>query len=151
MDYQVLDTACTAVQTRLVVIKGAGERSLIGLTEIQIREALLLFSVYQPLQFIAVCMARVSVAALLLRILGISAWRRWLCIASTFIVAVVFSIVTFVQCSPTSFFWDANEIGSCWNPAIWRAIAISASGTFAHDTCIIRVVRTDQRQVGMLS
>ena len=57
----------------------------------------------------AVCMARVSVAALLLRIVGFIASHRWVlyfCIASTFVVASVFTVVTFPQCSPISVLWD---------------------------------------------
>ena len=75
----------------------------------------------------AVCMARVSVATLLLRIVGFSIWRRRVlygCIASTFVIGSVFSIATFLQCSPPRALWTFTVPFHCWGPAARLSIQI---------------------------
>ena len=81
----------------------------------------------------AVCIARVSVATLLLRIIGFSAWRRWTlyaCIASTFLIGSVYSITTFLQCDPISVYWNFSQDHKCWDVRVESGFAIGTSGEF---------------------
>ena len=93
--------------------------------------AVLLFYIVSPLQTMAVCMAKVSVALLLLRIVGFSTWRRWTlygCIVLSFIIGVTLSITIFLQCSPPRALWNDTVPARCWSTVAKQSILILGSG-----------------------
>ena len=79
--------------------------------------------VSQPPVIIALATGKISVAFLILRILGPGS-TRWLRNVLYFIMwsSIGFSglavIIQFVQCSPVQKLWDTNLEGHCWNPLV---------------------------------
>ena len=82
----------------------------------------------------AVCLARVSVAAFLLSIVGISVWRRYFlysCIASTFVLGALLSMTVFLQCTPIRASWDVTIPHHCWDPQIWQSLAVATASEYS--------------------
>ena len=85
----------------------------------------------------AVAIGRVSVAVLLLRIIGPSTWRKrflYFSVVSTLLLSSVYSIVSWVQCKPVEAFWDRTVPGGrCLAIIVSQALAVATSGTCLTD------------------
>ena len=74
---------------------------------------------------LATCVARISIAILLLRLFGSKKMLRWylyIITALQTVIGVLLVIVMFVQCRPLTALWGATA-GSCWSPAVEQDIA----------------------------
>ena len=107
--------------------------------DVSLRQVALLLKLYivlQPISTMAVAVARVSVAVLMLRLLGPSIWRKrflYFIIVSTLLLGSIYSILVFFQCSPISSFWEFGVRGYC-SYGFQEAVVILASVTSG--TCI---------------
>lgn len=88
-----------------------------------------------PLGIMALVTAKISVAFLILRLIGPSTvWRKWslyVSIVLNFVIAVLACILTFVQCNPPRALWEApSQVpgAKCWNPKHQADYAIFTSG-----------------------
>ena len=76
----------------------------------------------------ALCFAKISVAALLLRLIGPNTkWRKWFLYAVSilsFIFSVVTSIITFTQCDPPRALWEKVPGSHCANPHIQTNLSV---------------------------
>ena len=95
-----------------------------------------LFYICQPFAIMCIATGRMSVGALLLKILGISYWRKrfvWFTIVSTFLVSMLNSILLFVACTPAEGLWNILITANCWDPTIMTNVTIftSSKSTFA--------------------
>ncbi|KAL8787321.1 MAG: hypothetical protein Q9195_007816 [Heterodermia aff. obscurata] len=88
----------------------------------------------QPIATIAQGLSKISVAFLLLRILGnvILPWRKvllWLVIIITAILSIIQSFLTFYQCKNPEALWNpvVAKTTSCWNPIVQTNFAIFTS------------------------
>ena len=130
---QVLYIATTIALTFNVTHGGA--RHLYYLTQSEIEYAIKITWIENPLGIMAVATAKMSVAFLILRLLGPSTvWRKWslyVSIILTFIIGVLACILTFVQCNPPRALWEApSQVpgAKCWNPKHQADYAIFSSG-----------------------
>ena len=79
---------------------------------------------------LALTMARISIAAFLLRLFAARKWLKWFLIVMTIIntiFAIVPLVMIFSQCSPVNALWNP-PIGHCWDPKIQRDFAVVSSG-----------------------
>ena len=93
-------------------------------------EVLKLYYVVQPLAIMAVAVSRISVALLVLRIVGLSAWRRrflWFTIISTLVITVAVCILIFCPCKPVEGLWNPFIQSNCWDPRIVTDLTIFSS------------------------
>ncbi|KAI9846899.1 MAG: hypothetical protein M1837_003511 [Sclerophora amabilis] len=75
----------------------------------------------QPFNAMAQCFGRMSFALFLVRVMGITALRRWILysiICGQFAVNIVFSGLTLAACRPINRYWDPTVSGSCWSPLV---------------------------------
>lgn len=76
----------------------------------------------QPFEIMAIGTGKVSVALLLLRVLGpknrYKKWFLWFLIASTLTVCAIGIIFTFAQCQPVARLWNPTVEGHCLDPSI---------------------------------
>ena len=125
--FQVLDTACAAIQTVIVKEVGLHLGDVVDASEVsKYVRTLKLWTIVQPFQVLAVITGRVSIAILLLRIVGFKAWQRYLvyaCIGSTVISGLLFVIATSTQCDVV-----LQYTQQCLSEDIWYYIAIAVSG-----------------------
>lgn len=90
----------------------------------------------QPFGIVAVGMGKISVAFILLRILGnTSLWHRlslWITIALTFIFTVLTAIFTFTQCNPPAALWtpELRPTAHCWEPSVQANFSIFSSSEY---------------------
>ena len=78
--------------------------------------AIMYFYILQPISSMAVTIGRISVAILLLRLVGRSTWTKILLhssIISTLLLSVLYSIVIFFNCKPVAAAWTPHMPGSC--------------------------------------
>ena len=84
--------------------------------------ALKLNWISQPFEIMAIGTGKVSVALLLLRVLGpknrYKKWFLWFLIASTLTVCAIGIIFTFAQCQPVARLWNPTVEGHCLDPMI---------------------------------
>lgn len=91
-----------------------------------------------PFSTMSACFGKVSIALLLMRILG----NRnkgytiflWVLIALLIIINVLLSIITFAQCTPVTYLWDqlnpmAGYKGTCWDPNVQKYYGYFQGGT----------------------
>ncbi|MCJ1328445.1 hypothetical protein MMC10_005122 [Thelotrema lepadinum] len=75
----------------------------------------------QPFAIMSLGLGKISVAFLMLRLIGgfVKARRifLWIIIILTFIFSVVCCVLTFVQCTPTRALWEPVPGAVCWDPA----------------------------------
>ena len=89
-----------------------------------------LFYICQPFAIMCIATGRMSVGALLLKILGISYWRKrfvWFTIVSTFLVSMLNSILLFAACKPVEGLWNILITANCWDPTIMTNVTIFTS------------------------
>lgn len=102
-----------------------GTRHLIYLTDpSHLTYVLKLEYIAQPFGIVAVGTGKISVAFLILRILGQTGkWRQrflWCLIVITLIFTSTNAIFNFTQCSPAAALWDLSlrPTASCWDPTV---------------------------------
>ncbi|KAI9882289.1 MAG: hypothetical protein M1823_005967 [Watsoniomyces obsoletus] len=118
----------STILTTVIAAKG-GFRHLYYLDPNEIPLLLKLNWIAQPIAIFAFATSKMSIAILILRVMGTSLWRRWLLyfvIFSSFVVAAVGSVLTFVQCKPSRALWTPSLAGTakCWNPAVQTRYAV---------------------------
>lgn len=95
----------------------------------------------QPFAIIAIGLAKVSVALLLLRLIGPKPrWPRhflYFTMISSMIISIIAIIVTFVQCSPSKALWEPTISHHCWNPHIQLRLAIFNASRFTFQVYIV--------------
>jgi len=90
----------------------------------------------QPWGIFGFAVGKVSVALLMLRIIGPNTvWRKWILwgtMVSVIIINAVGCILTFVQCDPPRALWNPQLVASgqakCWNPKVQSNYALFLSG-----------------------
>ena len=113
-----------------------GLRHLYSLTPAEVSRALRFNWLTQPFVVMGFVFGKISVALLLLRIIGPNTvWRKWILyflMVTAFIFNLLQTIFTFEQCTPTRALWEPVllETGEahCWNPAIYSDFGIFTSG-----------------------
>ncbi|KAK0511295.1 hypothetical protein JMJ35_005868 [Cladonia borealis] len=115
-----------------------GARHLYYLTQSEIEYTTKVTWIENPLGIMALVTAKISVAFLILRLIGPSTiWRKWslyVSIVLNLIFAVLACILTFVQCNPPRALWEApSQVpgAKCWNPKPQADYAIFSSAFFA--------------------
>ena len=87
----------------------------------------------QPFVILSLGTGKISVAFLILRIMGHSVWRKrflYFTMVSSFAVCCLAIIVTYAQCTPAAALWDPSIKAKCWKPGTQTHIAIFAGSTF---------------------
>ena len=127
--------ATTVTQT--VSCVGGGARHLYFLTPAEIEYNLKVIWIENPLGIMAGAVAKISVAFLILRLIGPKTfWRKWslyLTIALVFIFGTLASIFTFAQCNPPRVLWEGPvkvPEAKCWNPKTQSDFATFAGSGF---------------------
>lgn len=96
--------------------------------------ALRLSWITQTFAIAAVATGKISVAFLILRIMGKSTWRRrllYFCIVSNSIFCSLAIIFTFVQCKPVEGLWDSSVKAECWKPKSQSSFSVFAGSWLA--------------------
>lgn len=73
----------------------------------------------QPFAIMALATGKISVAFLILRIIGTSSWRKgflYFIMITCFVFCALAAIFSFVQCSPPKALWTPSIKGKCWKP-----------------------------------
>ena len=118
--FQLLMIAFTICWTVLGAKSGC--RHLFYLTPQQAMSASRLNWITQPIAIMALALGKVSVALLILRIIGRSFWRTFLyfSMVSAILFCGLAVIFTFVQCKPVQALWDPALVqmgkAKCWKP-----------------------------------
>ena len=95
-----------------------GGRHLFYISESQVPLAIEYNWLNQTFAILSVTVSKVSVALLILRLLGPSAWRRWFLYLISGLSCLVGSLAVifiYVQCTPVQTLWDPSVGGACWN------------------------------------
>ncbi|KAL2048480.1 hypothetical protein N7G274_000392 [Stereocaulon virgatum] len=128
-------------------ITHGGARHLYYLDPPQIEYATKVTWIENPLGIMAVTTAKMSVAFLILRLIGPSTvWRKWSLYTSivlTFIVGALACILTFVQCNPPRALWKPpSQVpgAKCWNPKRQADYAIFSSAYFSFIDFFLAVI-----------
>ena len=121
--------------TFLVTHRGA--RHLYYLSPENIEYVLKVDWISQPFNIMSLMSGKMSVAFLLLRLLGPSAfWRKWFLyvnIVLNFVLGSLTSIFTFAQCDPPRALWEGPSKlphAKCWNPTSQLDFSIFSSSRF---------------------
>lgn len=120
-DYTMAISACFAVVLASLSFAGVAHgkgRHKYYLTAEQIRD-INMFSWYnQIVLFILLCMIKISICFLLLRIRDTPKirWTLYAVIAGLILTNLECIIIELAQCRPVSAFWDPKA-GTCWKPA----------------------------------
>ena len=125
---QILDTACTALQT--VIVKKTPLNLDDSVYEPNPYLSQILWYIVQPVQVLAVVLGRVSVAVLLLRIIGFKVWQRYLlyfCLGTTVLSGLLFLTTTMAQCDVRYLLWHTN--GGCMNDWDWVILTLAISSS----------------------
>ncbi|KAK0515842.1 hypothetical protein JMJ35_001876 [Cladonia borealis] len=115
--------------THLAIIGGC--RHLFYLSPQQQLQAVKYNWISQPWGIFGFATGKISVALLILRIMGPNTiWRKWIlygCMASVLVINAIGSILTFVQCNPPRALWTPTIHAHCWNPKVQSDYAIFLS------------------------
>ena len=85
----------------------------------------------QGISIMAVGTGKISVALLILRIMGKSSVRKaflYFSMATSFLLCGLGVITTYVQCKPVMALWDPHVKGDCWNPSVQSNLSIFIGG-----------------------
>ena len=131
-ELQALFIALTIVVSLFAA--SGGVRHAYYMSESKLLHVTKLGFIAQPIATIAQGLSKISVAFLLLRILGnvILPWRKvllWLVIIITAILSIIQSFLTFYQCKNPEALWNpiVAKTTSCWNPNVQANFAIFTS------------------------
>ena len=116
------------------MVHHGGQRHLYYLNPEQREYVIKVDWISQPFNIVCLATGKVSVALLLLRLLGPSAfWRKWflyISIVLTLVFGILTAIFTFVQCNPVRTLWEGplkNPHAKCWNPTSQLAFSLFSS------------------------
>ncbi|KAI9822947.1 MAG: hypothetical protein M1826_000329 [Phylliscum demangeonii] len=104
-----------------------GFRHVYYLSPDQVESTIKMNWMTQPFGIMALATSKISVALLILRVMGRSTYRRWFLyaiIGLTFTVNSIGCILTFAQCSPPRALWTPSIKGNCWDPSVQTNYAI---------------------------
>ncbi|KAL9105148.1 MAG: hypothetical protein Q9187_008806 [Circinaria calcarea] len=94
----------------------------------------------QPFAIMAIAVGRISVAVLILRIMGPSKWRKiflYFSIISTFVISSATCILMFLACNPPKALWNPLIKAKCWDVNVINYIGIATSAWNAlMDVCL---------------
>lgn len=111
-----------------------GCRHLYYLSPSEVLPALRLIWINQSFAIAPLATGKISVAFLILRIMGPSTWRRrllYFCIASNLIFSSLAIIWNYVQCTPVEALWDPSVKAKCWKPETQASLSVfNASKSF---------------------
>lgn len=121
-----------------------GCRHLVYLTPTQRELALKYNWITQPWGIFGFATGKVSVALLLLRIIGPSTiWRKWILyitMVSVTTINILGCIFTFAQCNPPRALWTPHLVdtgqAACWDPRVQSNYAIFLSSTLSSVFCV---------------
>lgn len=126
--------------TVLVIHRGA--RHLHYLTPDNIEYVLKVDWISQPFNIMSLMTGKMSVAFLILRLLGpASLWRKWFLyvnIVLNFVLGSLTVIFTFAQCNPPRALWEGTTRlphAKCWNPSSQLDFSIFSSSKFENIVC----------------
>ena len=129
---QLLFVILASFTTHLAIIGGC--RHLFYLSPQQQLQAVKYNWISQPWGIFGFATGKISVALLILRIMGPNTiWRKWIlygCMASVLVINAIGSILTFVQCNPPRALWTPTIHAHCWNPKVQSDYAIFLSSEF---------------------
>ena len=119
------------------LVKHGGARHLYYLTPENIEYVLKVDWISQPFNIMSLMSGKMSVAFLILRLLGPSTfWRKWFLyvnIVLNFILGSLTAILTFAQCDPPRALWEGPTKlphAKCWNPTSQLDFSIFSSSRF---------------------
>lgn len=125
-----------AIAVTALVIHG-GARHLYYLTPDNIEYVLKVDWISQPFNIMSLMTGKMSVAFLILRLLGPSSfWRKWFLyvnIVLNFVLGSLTVIFTFAQCNPPRALWEGMTRlpnAKCWNPSSQLDFSIFSSSKF---------------------
>lgn len=132
---QILFLILASISTYYASIGGL--RHLFDLTADQQSQVIRINWVTQPWVIFGFATGKISVALLILRIIGPNSfWRRWIlyfAMVTVFILNSIDCIITFTQCNPPKALWEPQLVAEgkakCWNPHIQADYAIFLSST----------------------
>lgn len=82
----------------------------------------------QPFVILAICLGKVSVAFLIMRLLSPNPkWPRpflWFCVISCLVFIFIDIVLTYVQCTPAKALWNTSIPHTCWEPKVQSNFAI---------------------------
>ena len=136
---QVLYISTTIAET--FAATNGGGRHLYYLKPADVQLVTKVTWIENPLGIMALAIAKMSVAFLILRLIGPSTrWRKWslyLSIVLTFIIGALACILTFAQCNPPRALWEPTEVpwAKCWKPSVQSDFAIFTGCTFGIGRC----------------
>ena len=90
----------------------------------------------QPINTMSEAFGKISIAFLLLRIMGMTQkrkeWSLYIIIVMTTAIGIITSFLTFFQCKDPRALWDKADFGNveCWNPLVETRWALFTSCKF---------------------
>ena len=119
------------------MVRHGGARHLYYLDPAQVEYVTKVNWISQPFNIMSIATGKISVALLLLRLLGPSAigqkWFLYISSVLTFIFSSLTSIFTFVQCNPARALWEGPvkvPHAKCWNPSTQLAFSLFCGSRF---------------------
>lgn len=119
------------------LISHGGARHLYYLTPDNIEYVLKVDWISQPFNIMSLMTGKMSVAFLILRLLGPSAfWRKWFLyinLVLNFVLGSLTAIFTFAQCNPPRALWVGTAKlphAKCWNPSSQLDFSLFSSSRF---------------------
>ena len=115
----MLNIICTAITT-VSTYTGIG-RHQFYLLPAQISKAVYLNLIAQPFGVMGVCLPKIAVAILIVRLMGPHKHGVWFLYASTLsltFLSMLCAIFLFAQCSPSAALWNPAIPAKCWPPAV---------------------------------
>ena len=109
-----------------------GCRHLYYLTPGERVRAIRIIWILQPFVITSLGTGKVSVAFLILRLMGKSFWRRRLLygvMISCFVVCSAAIIITYVQCRPVAALWNPEVKANCWDANTQTSVNIFTGST----------------------
>ena len=125
---QLLFLVSSIIATSMALDGGC--RHVYFLSSTQVSRVIKLNWINQTFSVMAIATGKISVAALTLRIMGQSKWRKWFLyfsMVSVFVINAVCCILSFAQCSPPKALWTPGIPANCWNPKSQSDYAIFTS------------------------
>ncbi|KAF7929960.1 uncharacterized protein EAE97_009557 [Botrytis byssoidea] len=105
-----------------------GDRHLYYIPPAEQEFAIKMTWLLQPFVILAICLGKVSVAFLIMRLLSPTPkWPKpflWFCIISCLVFVFVDIVLTYVQCTPAKALWDPTVPHTCWEPKVQSDFAI---------------------------
>lgn len=127
-----------------VLAMNNGCRHSYYLSPSELLSAMRLNWISQPFAITALATGKISVAFLILRIIGKSTWRRrllYFCILSNSIFCSLAIIFTYVQCKPVEALWDPSVKAKCWKPESQSNFSVFVGSKFFNLSLLFPILR----------